>query len=728
MSLAPTDEVCLNELSSSPVALRDLEPMFSPRSIAVVGASRTPGTAGHAIVQNLIQGGYTGIIYPVNPKARSIMGIRCAPAFTDIDDHVDLAVIVVPAPAVEEVVQAAADAGTRHFIVISAGFKEIGGDGIAREQRLRCLARERGLSILGPNCLGLINTDAAVRMNSAFGRQMPMAGHLGLISQSGALSAALLDYAQGRGIGFSRFVSFGNKADIDEIDLLNALAADENTKVILMYIEELSSGPAFLQTAYEITHGKHLKPILALKAGRTAQGAAAAASHTGSMAGSDEVYDAIMAQAGVIRIESVEDIFDYAEVFSDESLPAGRATAIITNAGGPGIMATDACIRYGLKLARFNEYTVKSLQFQMPATGSIKNPVDLIGDARHNRYRAALDAVTVDESVDQVMVLVTPQSMTDVAEIAEVVGETHEFCPKPIVACMMGLVDVSPGVAVLRRYGVPTFAFPENGMRALAAKCRFAEWIRSPRSEYGTFEVDRAAVAALLEKETAAGRRQMVELPALQLLQTYGFSTVPVTLAAAADEAVAAAAAMGYPVVMKICGPKILHKTELGGVHLNLRDEAEVRSAYPAMIETVRQKLGPEAEIWGVLIQKMLPPGLEVILGMTRDERFGPMLMFGLGGIYTEALHDVTFRLAPIRVNSARKMVESIRSHRLLEAIRGRPACDSPAIIDALCRLSQLVTECPQIKELDVNPLIVYPQGQGAMIADARIILTEPPA
>ena len=425
--------------------VRDLEPMFAPQSIAVIGASRRPGTVGHAVLQNLIYGGYTGVVYPVNPKAKSLSAMRCVPSLAAIDDQVDLAVIVTPATVIPDLVEEGADLGIKHFLVISAGFKEIGGEGVDRERRLKQIAEARGLSIVGPNCLGIINTAEEVRLNATFATHMPRQGQLGLISQSGALCTALLDYAKGRGIGFSRFVSFGNKVDVTEIDLLFALARDPNTKVILMYVEDLSAGLPFIDACHEITHGDRPKPILVIKTGRTTEGAAAAASHTGSLAGSDEVFDAIFEQAGVIRVESVGELFDCAEAFIDPLLPEGRGTAIVTNAGGPGIMATDACIRYGLKISRFQEYTLKSLRFQMPPTGSIKNPVDVIGDAKHDRYRAALDAVTADENVHQVVVIVTPQMMTDVEQIAHVIAEIKSYCTKPLIGCLMGLVDVFPG-------------------------------------------------------------------------------------------------------------------------------------------------------------------------------------------------------------------------------------------------------------------------------------------
>ena len=708
----------------APRSTTDLEPLFCPESIAVVGASRTPGSVGHAIIHNLVYGGYTGVVYPINPKARSILGNPCVPSISAIERKVDLVVLAIPAQFIADVVLEAAERGTKHFVVISAGFKEVGGEGQRREDHLKEVARERGLTVVGPNCLGVINTDPAIRMNATFGRGMPEAGGLGLISQSGALCTALLDYAKGIGIGFSRFISFGNRAAVSELALLRSLANDVRTKVILMYVEELASGLEFVETCYEITHGPKPTPILAIKTGRTSEGAAAAASHTGSLAGSDEMYDAIMRQAGVLRVESVKDLFDYAEIFADPLLPRGRRTAIITNAGGPGIMATDACIRDGMKVARFQEYTLKSLRYQMPPTANIKNPVDVIGDAKHDRYRTALDAVTADEGVDQVLVVVTPQTMTDVTEIAEVVSDAKGFCDKPIVGSMMGLVDVGPGVRLLRRHGVPVYAFPEDAMRAMAAKCAFAEAARSKDTGYQTFEVASDAAGKVMAEQAAAGCTQLVELPALEVLSHYGFTVVPHRLAKSADEAAAAAEEMGYPVVLKISGPKILHKTDVGGVRLNLTKAEEVKKAYEEMIKTVREKLGSESEIWGVLVQKMLPKGKETILGMTRDRRLGPLLMFGLGGIYTEALRDVAFRLAPLRREVAGEMVKGIRSYRLLEGVRGEPPSDVAAITESLLRLSQLVTEHTRIQELDINPLIAYPRGEGVVVADARIILS----
>ena len=700
---------------------RQLETLFCPRSIAVVGASRREGTVGHAVVSNLVYGGYTGVIYPVNPSAPSVLGIRCHAELAAVGEPVDLAVSAVAPHLTEAVLEQAAELGCPSVAIITAGFGETGGAGAAAERRMAELARSKGLNVIGPNCLGVINTAADVRMNATFGRQMPRPGNLGLISQSGALCTALLDYAKGSGIGFSRFVSFGNKLDVTETDLCYALASDPNTRAILMYVEDISDAAAFIEAGQRIGHGDDPKPILVIKTGRTAEGAAASASHTGSLVGSDDVYDAMIKQAGAIRVETVAELFNLAEAFTDPVLPRGSRTAIVTNAGGPGIMATDACIRQGLRMARLSEHTRKSLQFQMPPTAAIQNPVDVIGDARHDRYRHALDAVSVDDAVDAVVVIVTPQTMTDITAIARVIGETRRFCGKPVIGCLMGLADMREGAELLHRdYGVPVFAFPEQAMRGLAGKVRYAQWLKKPLGEIARLDADTEAVSKLL---AGAGGTDLVEYQALAVLEHYGLGVPAYDLAPDTDAAVAAAERIGYPVVMKIAGPKILHKTDVGGVVLNLADAAAVRKAYDDMIARVRSRMGEQVEIVGVLVQKMLAKGKEVILGMRRDARFGPLLMVGLGGIYTEALRDVSFRLAPLRQTDAHEMIHELRSIKLLTGVRGEPPSDLDALVDSLLRVSQMATEHPQIRELDINPLLVYARGEGAVAADARIIL-----
>ena len=452
------------EAVQAPVAAsrRRLDALFNPRSIAVVGASTKPEAVGHAVLRNLLYGGYQGVLYPVNPKAHSICGVKCYPSIEAIGDPVDLVVIIVPAKVVPNVIAECGRCNIPAAIVISAGFKEVGQAGKKLEDKLVQVARENNVSVLGPNCLGLINTDPKVSANASFAAAMPARGRIALMSQSGALCTAILDYANGRDIGFSKFVSFGNKADIDEVDLLAALGQDPETDVILMYLEDLSNGQEFVELAHEITHGANAKPILAIKTGRTVQGAAAAASHTGSLAGSDEVFDAIFEQGGVLRVESIEDLFNFATIFMDRRRPGGNRVGIVTNAGGPGIMTTDACIRNGLQMAKFQEYTLKSLKFQLPPAASFKNPVDVIGDARHDRYRAALDAVCSDDATDAIIVLITPQNMTNVSEIADVIVETRNFVSKPIVACFMGAVDVAPRCRNPAETGRAQFPIPRR--------------------------------------------------------------------------------------------------------------------------------------------------------------------------------------------------------------------------------------------------------------------------
>jgi acetyltransferase len=545
------------------------------------------------------------------------------------------------------------------------------------------------------------------------------------MSQSGALCTAILEYALVHEIGFSKFISFGNKADVTEVDLLAALADDPLTNVILMYLEDISDGQAFLELAHRITRtADRPKPILAIKTGRSPEGAAAAASHTGSLAGSDEVYDALLAQGGVLRVETIEELFHYASAFETQPLPRGRRIGIVTNAGGPGIMSTDAAVRAGLEIPRFSDYTMKSLRNQLPPAASLKNPVDVIGDAQHGRYLAAIEAVLADESVDCLLTIITPQTMTDLEEIASTIAEVESYAEKPLAVSFMGLAEEAEAVAMLREHRIPHYSFPEEGVRSLRALARFGEWVRKPVSSVRAFEVDKDAAGRVFESETAEGRSQLPEIKALEVLTAYGIPVAPYRLAADREAAAAAGNEFGYPVALKIASPDLLHKTEVGGVVLGLEDEAQVLAAYDEMLGRIRAA-EPKATIWGATVQKMVPKGKEVILGSTRDARFGPLLMFGLGGIYTEAFKDVAFRVAPIPEATATEMIDSIRSAKLLKGFRGEPVSDVAAAAECLQRLSQLVADWPSIKEIDVNPLVVYPEGEGALAVDARIILDE---
>ncbi len=702
--------------------------LFSPKSVAVIGASRDEASVGHAVLKNLVLARFHGRIYPVNPKAKEIAGLLCYTGIEAVPGPVDLAVVIVPAPCVPQVVDQCGEIGVKSVVVISAGFKETGEPGRLLEEKVRKAARQHNLPLLGPNCLGVINTDPNVQLNATFAKEMPAAGSIAFVSQSGAFCTSVLEYAKSEGIGFSRIVSMGNKAGLDEVDLLISLRDDPRTKVILLYVEDLADGRRFIEVARDVTGSEaNAKPILAIKSGRTPEGARAVSSHTGSLAGSDDVYDAIFAQAGVMRVDAVEELFDYARAFADQPLPAGRRAAIVTNAGGPGIIAADACIRYGLKLPELEPATVSRLRPSLPPTASLRNPVDLIGDAQHDRYEAALGAVLADPGIDGLIVLATPQAMTDLEAVARVIGRAAKATPKPVLACFMGVTDVSRGSHVLHEERVPHYRFPEAAVRALGKMCQYREWLERPRTMVERFRVDQPAAQAILQKALGEGRASLDQVEALAVLQAYGLPVPPFRAARTPADARQAAEQTGFPLAMKILSPDILHKVDVGGVRLGIRDGAEAEQAFKEILEKVRGH-APKARLDGVLVQQMVPPGTELILGMKRDRQFGPLLMFGLGGIYVEVFKDVAFRLAPVRKLGAERMIRSIRAFKILRGFRGQPPADLPKLIECIERVSQLAVDLPEIEELDINPLIAYGEGRGAAAADARILLTKGPA
>jgi acetyltransferase len=697
---------------------RDLSALITPQTVAVIGASRDPAKVGHAIFRNILTGGYLGAVHPVNPGARSISGVRAYPSVLEVPDPIDLAIVITPARTVPAVLDECGERGVKGVVVISGGFREVGEEGRRREAEVRERIARWGFALIGPNCLGVINTAPEVRLNATFAKEIPYAGNIGFLSQSGALTAAALDYARSKRIGFSKVFNLGNKADVTELDLLDLLANDPATSVILLYVEELSAGRRFIETARAISEQHPPKPILVLKAGRTAAGARAVSSHTGSLAGSDQVYEAIFAQAGVLRVESIEELFDHAAAFSQQPLPRGRRMAIVTNAGGPGILATDACIREGLELARLSDATTAALRRVVPAEAAVGNPVDIIGDADDHRYDASLEAVLADESVDAGIVLVTRQATIDVEATADAVIRRARASGKPVLASFVGALAVEAGVSRLENGGIPHYSFPEAIARTLAAMVRYTSWISRPRTGYRTFDdVDRARVGMIL---AAAQPGFLSESSALELLQAYGFPLLPWAIASSAAEVAERAAAVGLPVALKIMSPQIIHKVDVDGVRLNLRTPDDAGRAYTEIIRAVRAHL-PDADVKDVIVQAMAHRGREVILGLNRDPQFGPVVMFGLGGIYVEVLKDVTFRLAPIREFGVRRMVEETRTSAILKGVRGEPASDVEALVTCLQRLSQLAVEYPQIAELDINPLFVYPQGQGAAVADVRV-------
>lgn len=698
---------------------RSMLDMFSnPRSVAVIGASRDPGKLGYGILSNIIQYGFSGDVYPINPKADEILGLPCYPSVLDADGPIDLAIIVVPHKFVASTLEECGQKGVKGVIVISAGFREAGLEGVRREKELTAIAEKFGIRLIGPNCLGLIDTHCP--LNASFAAGMPPTGEIAFMSQSGALCTAILDWALAKGIGFSRFVSLGNKADIDEIDLLEAWEQDPHTKAILIYTEGLTDGQRFIEVARRVTKST---PVVAVKSGTTSAGSRAVSSHTGSLAGSEQAYQAAFNQAGVVRAESIEEMFDFSIAFSYQPPLKGDRIAIVTNAGGPGIMATDALEHAGLQMASLSTETIERLQAALPPASNIYNPIDVLGDALANRYELALEAVMKDDGVHGVMVILTPQVMTQIEETAEVVGQIAERYDKPVVGCFMGEAKVGIGIRVLNRYRVPNYAFPERAANALRSMARYHRWCETPPIQVPVFDVNKDQVRDLFTQVKAEGRLSIGDAEARQAMEAYGISVPQSRLASTAEEAVRFAEEIGFPVVLKIASPDILHKTDIGGIKLDVRTPTDVRDAFDLLTYRATRYM-PEAEIWGCQVQEMVGGGKEIILGMNRDPQFGPLMMFGLGGIYVEALKDVTFRIAPFSRQEARAMLTEIRAINLLRGLRGEPPSDLDAIEDVLLRLSQLVTDFPEIVEMDINPLIVFEKGRGAMGVDMRLVLS----
>ncbi len=715
--------------------MEGLDALFNPSSVAVVGASSTPGKVGHDIFVNILKGGFTGTLYPVNPKAKSIASVRAYPDIKDIPDPIELAIIILPPRFAETAIANAIEKGVKAVVIVSAGFKEVGGEGLEIERRIVAMCRDAGVRVVGPNCLGVINPNADVRLNASFSARMPAAGNISFISQSGALCTAVLDFAADKDFGFSKFVSIGNKADVDELDLLRYFHADPETEVIMLYIEELQRGPEFIEVVKEITGGDRPTPVLAIKSGRTSAGAEAAASHTGSLAGSEAVYDAIFTQSGIIRVESINELFDFGTAFAykNESalgkmrrkVPLGNRVAIVTNAGGPGIVATDMTVTSGLELAKFSEETVEVLRSHLPQTANLNNPVDVIGDAAQDRYENALSAVIKDEGVDGALVILTPQSMTNAIGTAEAIVRIARRSHKPILCCFMGIIDVSAGVKYLQENGVPVYRFPESAAKTFGALYRYSRWLNRQHLAPFSIKHDKQRAGEITARALEKGQTYLGEIGGTELLKCYGFNVLPTVLTTTAEAAGDAAEQMGYPVVMKIVSPQIIHKSDAGGVIVGPDSRDAVMAAYQTIVDNAAN-YSPDAEITGVLVQRLAPKGHEVILGMTRYPIFGPLIMFGIGGIFVEIFQDVAFRLAPITRNGARNMVRSIKGYKLLCGYRGEPKTDIATIERMLVGLSDLVLNHPEIKELDINPLLVHPDGEGGTVADCRFILESP--
>lgn len=701
---------------------QNLQKIFYPESLAIVGATKITGTVPNDIITNILKSNFQGMVFPVSPKERFINAVKCYKYVVDIEDPVDLAIVVFPSSVCHMALEQCGQKGIKSAIIISAGFKEVGGKGIEREKQIIDIAHKHGMSFIGPNCLGVINTDPASLLNASFARKMPAEGSIAFLSQSGALCTAVLDYAQAKNIGFSKFVSFGNKADISEIDLLYYLKDDPKTKVILLYLEEITDGRALMKAARDIILETG-KPILAIKSGRTSEGASAAASHTGSLAGSDEIINAAFEQAGIIRCNDIEDMFNTAIALTYQPLPENNRVAIITNAGGPGVLTTDAVINDGLNLATFSEKTTEIFKKSLPTTANIKNPVDVIGDARADRYHVAISHALKDENVDAVFVILTPQSMTDIDTIAMEICQVAGHYNKPVYTSFMGEADVASGIKILQQNKIPHYILPESMSKSFTRAFKFRQRLNEfTEEENNRGKYDKQKALKLLDAALSADRKYLPEEEAVQVLQCYNLPVLGNGLAKSEEDAVKIAEKIGYPVVLKVISDDIVHKFDVGGVVLKVTGPDAVREAYRSILSDVGNKM-PDARITGIFVTKMIPKGEEVILGLKRDSAFGPVLMFGFGGIFVEIFRDVNFLVAPVTTAEALKMIDGIKSSQILKGARGRTIKDIESIQNAIIQLSHLAIDCPQIKELDINPLIVLEEGQGCFVADAKIML-----
>jgi len=701
-----------------PALVMNFESFFNPSSVAMVGVSQHKGKVGYEILANMIAAGYEGDIFPVNPRADIIADLKCYPDLLSIGQVPELVVIVVPARIVPAIMRQCAKIKVKSVIVITAGFKEVGKEGRALEEQVVQIAKQAGIRLIGPNCLGLIAP--ANKLNASFGGKLPAQGTVGYLSQSGALLAAVLDMANASDIGFSRLVSVGNKADVDELDVLKAFGQDPHTKVIAGYLESISDGNAFVSQAEAISHEK---PILLMKPGGTQAGAKAAASPTGSLAGDDIAYECVFKRAGIIRCASLKSQLDYIQAFANQPLPAGTRVAVISNAGGAGIMATDAIERQGLDFAELSCDTLARLSSKLPAAARLQNPVDVMCDALTDRYEFALGVALDDPDVDIALVLLTPQAMTDPTAIAEgVVRIAQRKTEKLILACFLGASMMEEGTRILRAGRVPCYDSPETAINTIRVMTEYVRWRSRPKRVVELFPVNRRKAETTIEKHMRHGTCQFGEVASKEILQAYGFTVPKASVATTPEQAANIAQKLGFPVVLKIWSPEIVHKTDVGGVKLGLESPEQVMDAFDLMMYRIPRKR-PKVGVLGVLVQEMVRGGKEVILGMKREPQVGPLMMFGMGGTMVEVLQDVSFYLAPLTAQEALQMLVSTKTYQMLTGARGQEAVDTGKIAEALQRLSQLATEFPQIKEVDINPYVVGPKGSAAIAVDARMTL-----
>lgn len=690
---------------------------LSPKSIAIIGASDKRGSVGRTITSNIMNG-FKGIVFPISPTRPEVFYKKAYKSVLDVPKPIDLAVIVTKNTIVPDVLEECGKKKVKGVIIITAGFKEVDEEGAKLEQRLKDIAKKYNIQIIGPNCLGVMNLDPKTMMNSTFLKITPKSGEIALVSQSGAICAALCEDASAQGIGFSAVISMGNKAAMSEIDVLKMLADHKQTKVIVMYLEDMGDGQEFLKVCKHITLDLK-KPVLVLKSGRSPEGAKAAMSHTGALMGSDEIYDALLKQSGAIRVDTMEELFDYAVAFSKQPLPTKGDLVIVSNAGGPAIISTDACSKNGIKMAKI-ENIRPQIDAVIPPWGSSRNPVDIVGDADFNRFSNVLDKVLAHPNVGSVIAMCTPSGTLDYDKLAEVIVTMSKKYKKTMLASLMGLDEGITNRQILADGGIPYYTYAEGAIRTLKAMLRFANWISTPSGKIIKFKVDKLKATKIFEKVKKEGRPNLLEEEGQEVLRAYGFPLPKSELAKTENDAVKIAKKIGYPVVMKIASPQIIHKSDAGGVKVNLTNDDDVKSAFNEIVANAK-KYNKKAEIKGVLVVEMIKGGKEMIIGSKLEPGMGPVIMLGMGGIYVEVLKDVTFKLAPVTDNEADDMIASIKMRKILEGVRGEKPSDKAKLSECIQRLSQLVTDFKEIKELDMNPVLVLEDGKGCKILDVRI-------
>jgi len=693
---------------------------FSPKSIAIIGASEKPGV-GKTIFYNIVKH-FKGKIYPVTPSNPTVGGLTAYKNVLDIPDSIDLAVVAAPSKFTPSVMEEVGKKRIKGAIIVSAGFKEVDEAGAKLEREVGEIAKKYGIKVIGPNCLGIMSFSKDNIMNSTFLKITPRYGNIALVSQSGAICAATVEDAEAQNIGFSKVISMGNKVDMDESDVLELLAEDEDTRVIVMYLEDIRNARRFMEIAKKIT-AERKKPVIVLKAGRTAEGAKAAASHTGALGGSDANYEAAFTQSGVIRVDTMGELFDLATAFSKQPLPDGNIV-IVSNAGGPAIISTDACSRYGLEMADISSIRDEIARV-IPAYGSPRNPVDIVGDADYLRFEKVLLLTLAHPNVGSIVTMCTPSATLNYDDLARIlVKMSQQFPNKTILASLMGLAEGMENRRIMSEGGIPYYLYSEPAIRTLKAMYDFKKWVDEASNKRATlqFAKDIAKVKSIFENVRKNGRSNLLEEEGYEVLEAYGFPTPKSILCTTEQECIDAAKQISYPLVMKIVSPDIIHKSDAGGVKVGIKTDDELRNSFRTITENAL-KYKSDAKIKGVLVQEMVKSAKETILGASQDPTFGPVIMFGLGGIYVEVLKDVVFRIVPIDEQEAINMVESIKTIKLLKGVRGEKSSDLKAISDSLQRLSQLVVDFPEIKEFDINPLLVLEEGKGARVVDARIIL-----